>query len=111
MSPTVLGGIALGVVIAFLLLRSGDDRVSLPAAAAPAEAGAQIQQLAAAGRKIEAIKLYREAHGVGLKEAKEAVEALPPWQPPTGDALAISGPDTKRGQTKRCRESLVEGAE
>lgn len=28
-----------------------------------------------AGNKIEAIKLYREATGVGLAEAKEAVEA------------------------------------
>lgn len=28
-----------------------------------------------AGRKIEAIQLYREAHGVGLKEAKDAVDA------------------------------------
>ncbi len=29
-----------------------------------------------AGKKIEAIKKYREMHGVGLKDAKEAVEAL-----------------------------------
>ena len=29
-----------------------------------------------AGRKIEAIKIYREATGVGLKEAKEAIDAL-----------------------------------
>ena len=29
-----------------------------------------------AGQKIQAIKLYREASGVGLKEAKEAVEAM-----------------------------------
>lgn len=28
------------------------------------------------GRKIEAIKLYREHTGVGLKEAKDAVEDL-----------------------------------
>ena len=28
------------------------------------------------GRKIEAIKLYREISGLGLKESKEAVEAL-----------------------------------
>lgn len=28
------------------------------------------------GRKIEAIKIYREATGVGLKEAKDAVEEL-----------------------------------
>ena len=28
------------------------------------------------GHKIEAIKVYRALHGVGLKEAKEAVEQL-----------------------------------
>jgi ribosomal protein L7/L12 len=28
------------------------------------------------GNKIEAIKVYREATGLGLKEAKDAVEAL-----------------------------------
>ena len=32
----------------------------------------------ASGRKIEAIKIYREASGKGLKEAKEFVEALIP---------------------------------
>lgn len=29
-----------------------------------------------AGNKINAIKLYREQHGVGLKEAKDAVEHM-----------------------------------
>jgi ribosomal protein L7/L12 len=29
-----------------------------------------------AGNKIEAIKLYREHTGLGLKESKDAVEAL-----------------------------------
>lgn len=29
-----------------------------------------------AGNKINAIKLYREQHGVGLKEAKDAVDQL-----------------------------------
>lgn len=28
------------------------------------------------GRKIEAIKLYRELHKVGLKEAKEAIDKM-----------------------------------
>ena len=28
------------------------------------------------GRKIEAIKLYREATGLGLKEAKDAVDGM-----------------------------------
>jgi len=35
-----------------------------------------VMELAHAGRKIEAIKLYREIYGVGLKEAKDAVEAM-----------------------------------
>lgn len=29
-----------------------------------------------AGRKIEAIKIYREENGVGLKEAKDAIDHL-----------------------------------
>ncbi|HEX8203856.1 MAG TPA: ribosomal protein L7/L12 [Isosphaeraceae bacterium] len=34
----------------------------------------QVRALIAQGRKIEAIKAYREATGLGLKEAKDAVE-------------------------------------
>jgi arabinogalactan endo-1,4-beta-galactosidase/ribosomal protein L7/L12 len=37
---------------------------------------AELQALVVAGRKIEAIKRYRELTGVGLKEAKDTVEAL-----------------------------------
>ena len=36
---------------------------------------ADIQQLVTDGRKINAIKLYRERTGVGLAEAKDAIEA------------------------------------
>ena len=36
----------------------------------------QIMELMKSGQKIEAIKLYREQTGVGLKEAKEYVESL-----------------------------------
>ena len=36
----------------------------------------EILGLSRNGRKIEAIKLYRETFGVGLAEAKEAVEKL-----------------------------------
>ncbi len=42
---------------------------------------ASVEELLLAGRKIEAIKLYRRQHGAGLKEAKEAVEALLPGLP------------------------------
>lgn len=37
---------------------------------------AEIQQLIHDGKKIEAIKVFRETFGVGLKEAKDAVEAM-----------------------------------
>lgn len=36
----------------------------------------KVLELMQAGRKIEAIKLYREQTGVGLKEAKDYVEGL-----------------------------------
>jgi streptogramin lyase len=37
---------------------------------------AEVQRLIHAGNKIEAIKVFREAFGTGLKQAKEAVEAI-----------------------------------
>ncbi len=46
---------------------------------APAPVREQIDaivQLLQDGKKIEAIKVYRQATGVGLKEAKESVEAI-----------------------------------
>lgn len=43
----------------------------------------QINTKIAAKRKIEAIKLYREFTGLGLKEAKEAVEAIERGQRPS----------------------------
>lgn len=38
--------------------------------------GPDIQVLLASGKKIEAIKLYRERTGVGLKEAKDFIDGL-----------------------------------
>jgi hypothetical protein len=38
----------------------------------------EITEALAAGRKIEAIKVYREATGKGLKEAKDFIDALIP---------------------------------
>ncbi len=42
----------------------------------------ELQNLINADRKIEAIKVYREIYGVGLKEAKDAVEAMQSGQLP-----------------------------
>ena len=36
----------------------------------------QIRQLLAKRQKIQAVKIYREAHNCGLKDAKEAVDAI-----------------------------------
>lgn len=38
----------------------------------------RVQELIALGRTIEAIKVYREITGVGLKEARDAVIAMSP---------------------------------
>ena len=40
------------------------------------ELAREIGELIRSGRKIEAIKRYRGAMGVGLREAKEKIEAL-----------------------------------
>ena len=37
---------------------------------------ADVERLVHLGKRIAAIKLYREIHGVGLKEAKTAVDRL-----------------------------------
>ncbi|RYZ43212.1 MAG: hypothetical protein EOO71_04600 [Myxococcaceae bacterium] len=50
--------------------------VATPTRLTPEVFQARIEELIASGQTINAIKLYREQHGVGLKEAKDAVEAL-----------------------------------
>ena len=66
--------------------------VSYAAPQPPIDSGAvldDIRLLLYQGKKIDAIKRYREAYPVGLKEAKDAVEAIalggwsPPPPPPT----------------------------
>ena len=58
-----------------------------------AEAEGELLGLLQAGRKIEAIKRYREQHPCGLKEAKEFVEALAKQRgivAPQGGCLGVS---------------------
>jgi len=54
------------------------ERDEPPPTGEPADSSseAEIVALLQQGRKIKAIKLYRERTGVGLKEAKDAVEAI-----------------------------------
>jgi len=54
----------------------------------------QIAASLRSGRKIEAIKRYRELHGVGLKEAKDAVEAIQAGKPfPTPEPVRAMAPE------------------
>ncbi|HEX4145257.1 MAG TPA: ribosomal protein L7/L12 [Pirellulales bacterium] len=55
------------------LERGEADFVDRPASA---ELERQVLELIRAGQKLAAIKLYREGTSLGLKEAKDAVEAL-----------------------------------
>lgn len=50
--------------------------MSAPSRGFDAAAHADVREALLLGKKIQAIRLYREATGVGLKEAKEAVEAM-----------------------------------
>jgi ribosomal protein L7/L12 len=66
----------------------------------PGAAEAEVRDLLEAGKKIEAIKRVREQTGLGLKEAKDLVEALERGvavsihthqHPPAGDASDVDG--------------------
>jgi ribosomal protein L7/L12 len=76
----LFAALALGFALGRGSGRSAAQREALMRAAPPPkpspEVLAEVRALLAAGSKIEAIKLLREATGMDLKAAKEAVEAL-----------------------------------
>ncbi|WP_158620291.1 MULTISPECIES: hypothetical protein [Corallococcus] len=93
----ILVALLAGGALAFLQrrLREGSSRdeqaldpppVAAPSRLAPEVFQARIEALIDANQTINAIKLYREQHGVGLKEAKDSVEALIAERHPFGRA-------------------------
>ena len=58
-------------ICAIVLTRPAESSTPL----SPSQAEEQIERLICSGRKIEAIKLHRQTHGTGLREAKDAIEA------------------------------------
>ncbi len=74
----------------------------------------EIKGLLAEGRKLDAVKLYKERTGLGLKDAKDAVEALEvnaDPTPPTGidsafeaELLSLLGRGEKLAAVKRYRQ-------
>ncbi len=64
-------------VMQALFIRLGINPAELVARgmSGPAEMGA-IREALLSGNKINAIKIYRSIYGVGLKEAKDAIDAM-----------------------------------
>jgi ribosomal protein L7/L12 len=74
-----LGEIALGAglaVLAILVARSLKGRAGTPVPVIGSASMEDVQRMVSAGRKIDAIKIYRSIHGVGLREAKDAGDAM-----------------------------------
>lgn len=68
-----------------------------------------IRALIAAGKKIEAIKCYRELSGCDLRTAKDAVEAMEAGGEPTAPVIApASGPLTP-AQIELIRNLALQG--
>ena len=87
-------GAVAGIAAVFLVdrfFRARTERLRDTGLLPPAGQGtaADVERLIRERRKIGAIKLYREIHGVGLKEAKEAVESLTTRMAGEGSAGAI----------------------
>lgn len=80
LEPATLAGIVAGALLVGVVVgcsrkpRTGEP--APPPFAMPATIPDGVVEALAAGRKIDAIKLFRAATGCGLKDAKEACEAL-----------------------------------
>ncbi|WP_420468401.1 ribosomal protein L7/L12 [Panacagrimonas sp.] len=79
----ILLGLVAGVVLSRLLRRGARGRLDpRPGASTARPSGpaptpdAEVQALARSGNKIEAIKRYRKATGLGLKESKDVIDRL-----------------------------------
>ena len=65
-------GIVVVVVVLFVVTGGASAEMDLPENISDAD----IRRVAREGEKIKAIKWYRDLHQVGIKEAKEAVDAM-----------------------------------
>jgi len=71
--PVFLVGFLVGLLAA---QRSDAWRTTIIPPRSPAELDAQVRALVSVGKKIQAIKLYREFHHVDLKDAKDIIDAV-----------------------------------
>ena len=74
--PAVAVIAVAAVTTGYLLARRGQQRTVIWSESATPASSPDVESLIRSGRKIDAIKRYRALHGVDLKEAKDAVDAL-----------------------------------
>ncbi len=76
--------IAAGVALLLIIVaRSRNDGADSSDIHLDNATEADIHALVSAGRKIDAIKVYRRLHGVDLKTAKDAIDRLATSLPPS----------------------------
>lgn len=68
----------------------------------------ELRELVAKGNKIAAIKLYREITNLGLKEAKDAVEAMTGGVPAVIPEFVQTSPQNEASLEERIKRLLVE---
>jgi len=86
MSLTSIIVAAAAALLAIGLARSRNEAADSPDIRLDTATEADVYTLLSAGRKIEAIKVYRRLHGVDLKAAKDAIDRLAASLPPPGDS-------------------------
>ena len=73
----VVAFVAAALALSLLNRRRTDDLRQTGLYPPPGQGSdADVERLVALGRKIDAIKLYREIHGTDLKSAKDAVDKM-----------------------------------
>lgn len=76
--------------------------------AVPQTVEAHIEELLRAGNKIEAIKVFREVTGEGLKESKDAVEAFERGEPLQLSSVPAAPPLSPQGLDEQVRLLLLQ---
>jgi hypothetical protein len=66
----------IGFLLGWISRGSNESGVTIIPPRSPEELDGRVRGLLAQGRTIEAIKIYRQFHHVGLKDAKDIVEAM-----------------------------------
>jgi len=66
----------IGFLLGWMSRGSNESGVTIIPPRSPEELDGRIRGLLAQGKTIEAIKIYREVHHVGLKDGKDIIDAM-----------------------------------